>query len=105
MFEMFYQSGEADDGISSSGYFRGQQYTETVGSVDGRTSVLFESKFTQGKPKRARRRKRTSFSMEKLVKLENAFKCSPYPGIQERDELSLELDIPESRIQVKTQST
>ncbi|XP_071832567.1 retinal homeobox protein Rx-B-like [Apostichopus japonicus] len=77
---------------------RRQQHVETV--MDNGIPVAEENKLLQVKQKRARRRRRTSFSVGQLVTLEKVFKRSPYPGIQEREELSLDLGIPESRIQV-----
>ncbi|KAJ8044580.1 Cone-rod homeobox protein [Holothuria leucospilota] len=97
----FIASQLAGDGIihtapSSSTGFSSRQ--DVVSGTGG--DLLHCNELPYLKTKKAGRRQRTSFSMEQLEKLEHAFKCSPYPGINEREDLSAQIKIAESRIQV-----
>ncbi|CAH2255848.1 mix1 homeobox [Pelobates cultripes] len=46
------------------------------------------------------RRKRTSYSQQKLVILENYFQTNRYPDINDREQLAKKICLPESRVQV-----
>ena len=46
------------------------------------------------------RRKRISFTVEQLDRLEESFQMNKYPGITTREQLSDELGVSESRVQV-----
>lgn len=52
---------------------------------------------------RGDRRCRTSYTSSQLHTLIEAFMNNPYPGIDSRQQLAIEIGVPESRIQVSDQ--
>jgi len=52
-------------------------------------------------PQKNRRRGRTSYTQYQIEAMESLFAHNQYPGINEREELSGAVGIPEARIQVK----
>ncbi|XP_065669375.1 uncharacterized protein LOC100192231 [Hydra vulgaris] len=50
--------------------------------------------------KKAMRRVRTTFSLEQRRALEDAFEKTPYPDAEQREEISIQCDLPEPRVQV-----
>ena len=47
-----------------------------------------------------RRRSRTVYTREAILKMEELFNETQYPDIQQRERLSVEVGVPEARIQV-----
>ena len=55
--------------------------------------------------RRAFRRERTKFTPFQVYGLEREFRRTPYPGRQQKYELSKKLDINESKIQVRSEES